>query len=160
MSLRESYPLGPIGLWLRAFDSHSYSEMRDAVVEIEELGWPSLWIPEVLGRESFAASSLILHATSRITVATGIASIWGRDPITAAAAQRTLTEAFPERFVLGLGVSHDIVVQGVRGQDYSKPLTKMRSYLRVMDAIPYQAPAPSAPLRRVLAALGDRKSVV
>jgi probable F420-dependent oxidoreductase len=129
---------------------------RETAREIESLGWPSLWIPEALGREALTTSALLLSATERLVVVTGIATIWGRDAVTAATAHRTLTEAFPERFVLGLGVSHEVLVSGARGHNYAKPLTAMSNYLDAMDACPYQSVAPTTPLRRLLAALQPR----
>jgi probable F420-dependent oxidoreductase len=71
------------------------------------------------------------------------------------ASQMALTEAFPDRFVLGLGVSHQPMVDFVKGQHYDKPLTKMRTYLEAMDNAIYVAPKP-ATATRVLAALGPK----
>ena len=86
-------------------------------------------------------------------VATGIASIWARDAMAGAAAHKTLTEAYPERFLLGLGVSHQPMVEGLRGHDYSKPYSAMKAYLDAMDAGLFMAAEPTSPPRRVLAAL-------
>jgi probable F420-dependent oxidoreductase len=151
-----AYPLGHLGVWTRAADSLSHGQLSSFAAEIEALGWPALWIPETTGREAFTTCGLLLAATERLVVATGIASIWGRDPLTAAAAQKTLTEAYPERFVLGLGVSHAVIVEGARRQAYAKPFSAMRTYLEAMDSAPYRAVAPGTPLRRVIAALGPR----
>ena len=52
-------------------------------------------------------------------------------------------EAYPGRFLLGLGVSHEPMVAGLRKLDYSKPLTQMRAYLEAMDASPYMAIPPA-----------------
>lgn len=150
------YPLGPTGLWTGSFEALTRSEVRETVAEIEELGWSAVWIPETIGRESLTAATLLLSATERITVATGISSIWARDAVTAGAAHRTITEAFPERFVLGLGVSHDMLVEGVRGHAYQRPYSAMVAYLEAMAAMPYVSAAPSTPLRVVLAALGPK----
>jgi probable F420-dependent oxidoreductase len=57
--------------------------------------------------------------------------------------------------VLGLGVSHQPMVDFVKGHQYDKPLTKMRGYLEGMDAAVYVAPRPADP-KRVLAALGPK----
>jgi len=73
-----------------------------------------------------------------------------------AGAHKTLTEAYPNRFLLGLGVSHAPLVQGVRGHSYQKPLSHMRSYLDAMDSAPYVAPAPSTPPVRVIGALAPK----
>jgi probable F420-dependent oxidoreductase len=88
-------------------------------------------------------------------IATGIANIYGRDPVTKAAAQKTLSEAYPDRFVLGLGVSHIPLVEGLRGHAYEKPVAKMSGYLDAMDQAPYQSVAPKSTCR-VLAALGPK----
>jgi alkanesulfonate monooxygenase SsuD/methylene tetrahydromethanopterin reductase-like flavin-dependent oxidoreductase (luciferase family) len=91
-----------------------------------------------------------------MVVATGIANIWARDPFTMTAAQLTLAEAYPDRFLLGLGVSHARLVKGLRGHQYERPLTAMRRYLDAMDkaAEAYRAVKPGERPARVLAALG------
>jgi probable F420-dependent oxidoreductase len=71
-----------------------------------------------------------------------------------ASAQRVLAEAWPHRFILGLGVSHEGLVSA-RGHVYDKPLSAMREYLRGMDALPSgEVPDPPEPPPRLLAALG------
>lgn len=145
--------LGRIGLWSFGFELQPAAKAQEAAARLEELGWRTLWIPEALGREAFTHAALLLGGTRRLIVATGIANIWARDAMAMANAQRTLVEAFPERFLLGIGVSHAPLVSGVRGHDYTKPFTYMRRYLDAMDAAPYLAAPPSAPLRRVIGAL-------
>jgi probable F420-dependent oxidoreductase len=126
---------------------------RRAVAEIEAMGFGTIWIGESLGREVFAAAAIILAATSRIKVATGIANIWVRDPTAMINGSRALAEAWPDRFVLGIGVSHLPLVKA-RGHEYDRPLTAMRTYLDVMDQTVYRAPQPNPPAPIVLAALG------
>ena len=91
-----------------------------------------------------------------MVIATGIANIWARDPFTMTAAQLTLSEAYPERFLLGLGVSHARLVEDIRGHKYQQPFMAMRRYLDGMDqaARAYRAVKPAAMPPRVLAALG------
>src|SRR4029077_20715826 len=89
-------------------------------------------------------------APRRIPVATGIANIWVRDAMATAAAQRTLTEAYPDRFLLGIGVSHRPLVETLRGHRYERPLAAMRAYLEALDAAIYVAAPPTTPLVRVL----------
>lgn len=133
-----------VGIWTFSFDGKEISEVRDAASEIEELGFDTLWFGEYLGREAFTQAGLLLAATSRLTVATGIARFGHREPIAAAAAGRTLAEAYPGRFVLGLG-GH---LPG------AKPLEAMRGYLDGMDKS--ELSTPDAPHRRLLAALGPK----
>ena len=89
-------------------------------------------------------------------MATGIANIYARDPMTTANAQRTIEEAFPGRFLLGLGVSHAHLVQDLRKHDYSRPLSYMREYLARMPESLFFAHGPQELPEIVLAALGPR----
>ena len=127
--------------------------LRDAVVEIEAMGYGTIWIGEASAREPFAACAMMLAATSRVTVATGIANIWVRDATAMMNGARTLAEAWPGRFVLGLGVSHVPLVKA-RGHQYERPLTAMRAYLESMQQAPYRPPRPDPEPPIVLAALG------
>src|SRR5207248_7307064 len=97
-----------------------------------------------------------LSAASRLKIATGIANIHARDALTMANTQRSLEEAFPGRFLLGLGVSHQHLVDRVRHHDYSKPYSKMVQYLDEMDAALFMAVGPSERPTTVLAALGPK----
>jgi alkanesulfonate monooxygenase SsuD/methylene tetrahydromethanopterin reductase-like flavin-dependent oxidoreductase (luciferase family) len=111
--------IGRIGIWTFQLELQPASRARELAAEIEELGFGAIWIPEALGREVFSHSSLLLSGTKKIPIATGIANIWGRDPMGMANAQRTLDEAYPDRFLLGMGVSHAPMV-GMRGHNYDK----------------------------------------
>jgi probable F420-dependent oxidoreductase len=148
--------IGRVGIWTFYFERQPADRVRAAAAEIEALGYGALWIPEAMGREAFTHAGLLLAATQRLVVATGIANIWARDPMATAAAQKTLAEAYPDRFLLGLGVSHAPLVEGVRGHRYERPLAAMRAYLDAMDGAPYLPPPPSPPPPRVLAALAPK----
>jgi probable F420-dependent oxidoreductase len=148
--------LGPIGIWTAQFDYHPAAKVREAAAELEEIGFAAIWFPESVGRESLTHAALLLGSSDRIFVATGIANIYARDPVTTAAGQKTLAEAYPGRFVLGLGVSHIPLVEQLRGHRYGKPVPSMRAYLDAMDRAPYRAAPPSERPVMVLAALGPQ----
>lgn len=148
--------LGRIGIWTGVLDAVPSSEAKEIAAELEDLGFSTLWIPEAVGRDPFVAAALLLSATSRLNVATGIANIYARDAMTMANTQRTLEEAFPARFLLGLGVSHHHLVDRVRHHDYSKPYSKMVQYLDDMDEAIFMAVGPPQRPPTVLAALGPR----
>jgi probable F420-dependent oxidoreductase len=149
--------LGPVGAWSFALDTLPTAEARRVAVAAEELGFGSLWIAEgAASREALSHAAVLLAATSRLVLGTGIASIWARDPAAMAAGARTLADAYPGRFVLGVGVSHAGAV-GRRGHTYTdRPLTHMREYLDAMDAAPLSSPVPQPRPARVLAALRPR----
>jgi probable F420-dependent oxidoreductase len=148
--------LGPVGIWTPTLDPQPVDRARELAAELEALGYGAIWLPEALGRDQLVHSTLLLGATERIVLATGIASIWNRTAIAMSAAHRTLTSAFPGRFLLGLGVSHGPMVEGFLGERYERPLAKMRAYLDAMDAAPFMAAPPPIEPERVLAALGPK----
>jgi probable F420-dependent oxidoreductase len=146
--------LGTVGVWTFEAERMPAAAEREYGRAVESLGFNTLWIPESLGsKEAFAHASLLLSATKTLVVATGIANIWARDAVAMANGARTLVDAYPDRFLLGLGVSHAPTVK-TRGQSYARPLEYMRRYLDAMDAAPYVGPKVDAP--RVLAALGPQ----
>ncbi len=148
--------LGPVGVWSFALQRLAASEETAAAREMEDLGFPAIWMPESLGsKDIYAHSAILLGGTQRAIIAPGIASIHARDPMAMANGARALGEAFPGRFVLGMGVSHAPSVK-MRGGDYGSPLARMREYLDIMTEVQYAAPQPDPPVPLVLAALGPR----
>jgi probable F420-dependent oxidoreductase len=150
--------LGRVGIWTYHLNYQPASKVREVAAELEELGYGALWIGEAAYREPLTHAGFLLSTTRRMVIATGIANIWARDPLTMTAAQLTLSEAYSDRFLLGLGVSHARLVEGIRGHQYERPVTAMRRYLDGMDeaARIYRAAKPAATPPRVLAALGPR----
>lgn len=148
--------MGRLGLWTFQLDAQPMGVSREAIAEVESLGYGAVWVPEAVGRDPFASCGLLLSASERIVLATGIASIHARTAMTMQAGWKTLTEAFPERFLLGLGVSHRPSVEGFHGASYAKPYSTMVSYLDAMDNGLFFAAQPTTPPRRVLAALGPK----
>jgi probable F420-dependent oxidoreductase len=148
--------LGQVGAWTFDVERLSAAAAREYVRELERLGIPALWIPESLGsKEIFAHAGLLLASSERLVIASGIANIWARDATAMANGHRALAEAYPGRFLLGLGVSHAPVVK-LRGATYDKPVEHMTRYLDAMDKAPFTGAAPPEPTGRVLAALGPR----
>lgn len=149
--------LDEVALWTMSFDDVPWSMARDALCAAEAEGWGHVWLPESFGREVVSLATACLASTSRMVVATGIANVWARDPLALRSAQQLLGEAYPERFLLGVGVSHPGVARhraGADGHDIP-PLRRLRRYLEDMDAAPYRGHR-SAPMPRVIAALGPR----
>jgi len=148
--------LGRIGLWTHQLDAQPMREAQKYARQIEELGFRAVWFPEAVGREPFASSSLILSATENLIMSTGIASLHARTAMTMQAGWKTVTEAFPDRFLLGIGVSHQMSVEGFHGASYGKPYSNMVNYLDAMDRGLFFAAQPTTPPVRCLAALGPK----
>ncbi len=124
--------------------------------KVESLNYSALWLPETTGRDPFSHISMLLANTERLVFATGIVNIHHRHPGVTKQAATTLAEMCDSRFLLGLGVSHAPLVEGLRQLDYSKPLSAMRNYLTAMKNSPYTSVPPSEDPPYVLAALGPR----
>jgi probable F420-dependent oxidoreductase len=145
--------LGAVGVWLGSLRSAPVEAERRAARRIEELGYGSLWSGEGIGgKEAFAHMALLLSSTERLVAGTGIANLWSRHPAAMEGGANTIGAAWPGRFVLGVGVSHAVMVTR-SGQDYDKPLARTAEYLAQMDAAAPDTPATEVPVPRVLAAL-------
>lgn len=138
--------LGRIGIWSAELRHGDSGEAADAAAELDELGFGALWIPGEASGDLLVHADLLLQATKRATVATGILNIWMHDANDVAAWWRALPANHRARFLLGLGVSHGAVI----GEAYAKPLTAMKAYLEQLsgEGIP--------PDKMCLAALGPK----
>jgi probable F420-dependent oxidoreductase len=148
--------LGRVGIWSFALQRMAARDEIAAALRFEGLGFRATWIPESLGsKDVLAHSGLLLANTTTTVLATGIANIHARDPMAMANGAKALGEAYPNRFVLGIGVSHAPSVQ-MRGGDYANPLAQMTAYLDAMDSAQYAAPTAAEPVPLMLAALGPK----
>ncbi|GAA4064951.1 MULTISPECIES: TIGR03620 family F420-dependent LLM class oxidoreductase [Actinomadura] len=141
--------LGRFGVWTFDFEHLPAARTRESVQELEERGWPTVWIPELLGREALTHAGYLLSCTERMRVVNGIAQIWSRGARWTYGAALLLADAYPDRHVLGLGF-------GGEPRPGTRPLAGMIEYLDEMDALETVNPRPEAPMRRVLAAYGPK----
>jgi probable F420-dependent oxidoreductase len=142
--------LGRVGAWFGAMGRMGAAAEREVAAEVEALGYSTLWITETQ-KDIFAHASLILAATDRLTVASGIANVWAREPSTLVSGVDALADAWDNRFILGLGIGHAKLVAR-----YDKPVTTMREYLARMHDTAYLAPPPATPVPWLIAALRPR----
>jgi probable F420-dependent oxidoreductase len=140
--------LSSIGVWSRVFRQEQ-PEVLKAAAEVEDLGYGAIWMPG--GQHAGLADHLqnLLKATRHAVVATGIVSIWTHPPAETAAMHHALEQAYPDRFLLGIGISHQRSVEAA-GITYEKPLQHLRAYLAELDAAPNPVPVNE----RILASLG------
>src|ERR1700691_5383366 len=137
--------LGPVGICMpppagTGLDPAAYAR------EIEAAGFTSVWFPGMNSLAALASVEPTLAATERLVLGTGIASVWTWAPAELAAEANRLAAAYPDRFILGLGVSHAPPVEAT-GQAYVRPYSKMLQFLDELGEV-------DAPV--VLAALGPR----
>lgn len=148
--------LGAVGVWSFALDALAASDEAAAARAIEAAGLPVLWIPEgSSSKEAFSHAAHLLATTDRLSIATGIANMWARDPVAMANGARTLGTAWPGRFILGVGAGHEYSAQ-LRGFTWDKPFSRMQWYLKAMADAPFEGPEPDPAVPVLLAALGPR----
>ena len=149
--------LGPVGVFLpfSIASAPSADEQREAARRLEGAGYRAAWTNEAVGgKDALVQLAVLLAATERLVLGTSIANIWARPPQTAHGAAALLAQAFPGRFVLGLGVGYPQQAASV-GREFGRPVATMRGYLEQMTA-PGPFPAPDAPYARVIGANGPR----
>lgn len=143
--------LGRLGVWYGT-DRLNGTQLRDFVRTVETIGYSTLWYPESRGYESMSLAATLLSYSDKLVIGSSIANIYARDSFTAQRAMISLNALYGDRFILGLGVSHIPMVEGLRGHRYDKPLAAMGAYL---DGINKGAPAGELPPVMV-AALGPK----
>lgn len=123
---------------------------------LETRGYGTLWINDGMGSDPMVLAARILAGTERLQVALGVANVYSRDPTTMIGAQYGLNEQWNGRFLLGMGISHSFIVEGMRGHSYAPPVPTMRAYLDAMAGIAYAGPPPAQKPLTVIAALGPK----
>jgi probable F420-dependent oxidoreductase len=140
--------LGSLGVWSIGIRQVAHLAVPAAAAELEQLGYGTIWYSGGSGTRGFDIGRALLQATRRITIATGITSIWATTPAQSAAGFEQMEQAAPGRFLLGLGVSHAPMVNHQNPGRYRRPLQSMARYLNELTAVPRD--------RRILAALGPK----
>jgi alkanesulfonate monooxygenase SsuD/methylene tetrahydromethanopterin reductase-like flavin-dependent oxidoreductase (luciferase family) len=113
----------------------SLERATDRVKLAESLGYDSVFVTHIAGRESLTVLTAYALATERIRVGTGVVPIYTRTPATMAQTAVTIDELSGGRLTLGLGVSHRPVVEGWHGQTIDHPVAEMREYVEIVRAI-------------------------
>lgn len=119
---------GRLGVWYST-DKLNGGQLADLVRAVEGNGYSAFWYPESRGYESMSLAAYLLSKSDRLTIGSSIANIYARDSFTAQRATISLNDWYGGRFILGVGVSHIPMVEGVRGHRYDKPIPAMRAYL-------------------------------
>lgn len=151
METMATQDLDGIGLWSAGLRYGDAGASAEAAAELDELGYRAIWLPDV-GGDLFEVCESLLAATRDAVIATGILNLWFHEAAETAERFHAFTDAYGPRFLVGIGVSHQVLVEGAKAGTYDRPYSRMVEYLDALDAQPRPLPAES----RVLAALGPR----
>lgn len=145
--------LGRLGVWYPT-DRLDGPQLAALMASIEGHGYSAFWYPESRGYESLSLAGFLLGASKRLIVGSSIANIYARDALASRGGMITLNKLYADRFILGLGVSHQPSVEGLRGHRYEKPLPAMRAYLDALQGPPGAQEAGATDWPVMIAALG------
>jgi coenzyme F420-dependent oxidoreductase len=124
-----------IGLTLPRSEDLPRQEIVEIVQQAEALGYDSVWAGESWGRDSFTWLTQLACHTSRIKLATGIATVYSRSPALIAQTVASLDELSAGRVILGLGTSGPIVIENWHGIAFDRPLRRTREYIDVIRLV-------------------------
>lgn len=150
----------------------SLQALVDGAVSAEADGFDSFWLPQIFGTDAMSALTVIGREVPRIELGTAVVPTYPRHPIVMAAQALTVSAASGGRFTLGIGLSHQMVIEGMFGYSFDKPARHMREYLEALGPLLSGQPADvegetitaratldvpgGAPVPVVVAALGPR----
>ncbi|HEV7976075.1 TIGR03620 family F420-dependent LLM class oxidoreductase [Amycolatopsis sp.] len=143
--------IGKVGVWAPQFRDRDSGKIADVAASVEADGYKTAWVPGGSGGDLFGDVDVVLGATERMVVATGVLNVWMHEAADTARWYTKAASRHPDRLLLGLGASHGVLVEAT-GRTYAKPLTVLREYLDALDAAPTPVPGD----RRMVAALGPR----
>ncbi|MFT4571016.1 MAG: 5,10-methylenetetrahydromethanopterin reductase [Hyphomicrobiaceae bacterium] len=124
-----------LGVVVGGSDSETLDEAVDALVAAEKAGFHSAWRANIFGLDALTVLALAGARTSRIELGTAVVPTYPRHPHALAQQAATTNAATNGRLVLGIGRSHQVVIESMFGLQYDKPITHMREYVAVLKGL-------------------------
>lgn len=124
-----------LGLWIPAYENKPLEKTLERYAQAERDGFASAWMPQMFGPDALTTLALVGGVTSRIEVGTSVVPTFPRHPVTLAQQAMTAQAATGGRLTLGLGLSHQVVIEGMLGLSYQKPARHMREYLTIVRSL-------------------------
>lgn len=118
-----------IGIFGGAAVDQGLDAVRRAAATAEAEGFAAFWLPQIFGLDALSALTLVGAETPRIELGTAVVPTYPRHPITLAAQALTVQAASGGRLTLGIGLSHQFVIEAMFGYSFEKPARHMREYL-------------------------------
>jgi 5,10-methylenetetrahydromethanopterin reductase len=106
--------------------------LREELQRAADQGFASAWMSNIFGVDALTALAVAGSAVPGIDVGTAVVPTYPRHPAVLAQQARTVAAAVDGRLVLGIGLSHKIVIEDMYGYDFGKPILHMKEYLAVL----------------------------
>lgn len=110
----------------------SVDRLLDKARQVEEEGFDSFWLPQIFATDALSALTLIGHQVPRIELGTAVVPTYPRHPAVMAGQALTVAAASRGRLTLGIGLSHQMVIENMYGYSFERPVRHMREYLEVL----------------------------
>src|SRR5664279_4201625 len=115
-----------IGLFL---ERPTVADLVADVTTAAERGFRSVWVPQIFGLDALTAVAVVANEVPEVTFGTAVVPTYPRHPMMLAAQARTVQQVAGGRFTLGIGLSHQIVIETMMGMSFEKPVRHLREYL-------------------------------
>ncbi len=106
--------------------------LHEQVAQAAEDGFSSAWLSNIFGLDALTALAVAGHGVDGIELGTAVVPTYPRHPAVLAQQALTTSAALGGRLVLGIGLSHRVVIEDMYGYDFSQPIRHMREYLAVL----------------------------
>ncbi len=121
-----------VGIFGGAANDGTLGSMINEASRAEKDGFASFWVPQIFNHDALTALAVIGREVPRIELGTSVVPTYPRHPMMMAQQALTVNAATDGRLCLGIGLSHQMVVEGMWGMSFEKPVRHMREYLEVM----------------------------
>src|SRR5690349_21673865 len=109
-----------------------FTELAAQAKRAEDAGFASAWLANIFGVDAMTAATVCGLATKKIAIGTGVVPTYPRHPFAMAQQTLSVNGAIGNRFTLGIGLSHQIVIEAMLGMSYAKSYSHMQEYLAVL----------------------------
>jgi len=124
-----------IGIFGGDFAGRTVDDVVAAAHAVHDEGFPTFWVPQVFGFDALTLLGIVGREVPDIELGTAVVPTYPRHPMTLAAQALTVQAITDGRLALGIGLSHQMVVEGMWGISFEKPVRHMREYLTVLNAL-------------------------
>lgn len=121
-----------IGIFDGAINDGTVAQVLAGAKQAEADGFDSFWVPQIFGHDALTALGVVAHEVPRIEIGTSVVPTFPRHPMMLAQQALTVNSIADGRLTLGIGLSHQPVVEGMWGMPFDKPVRHMREYLEAM----------------------------
>ena len=120
------------GIFSTAVNDGTPDDIVAEAAGVERDGFAAYWVPHIFGHDALIALAIVGTVVPRIELGTAVVPTFPRHPHAIAQQAHTVAAASGNRFTLGIGLSHKIVIENMLGLSYDKPIRHLREYLSVL----------------------------